>query len=231
MHQQLCVCILLVCLAGPAAARCEARSGSQTAALVELYTAERCSSCPPADRWLANLSDRAGVVPLALYVDSRDYSGSRDRYVRRNLTLLQRMALVYTPQVLLQGREFRGWGTPAFDGALGRINAQPARARLYLEARKAGRDSLEAFTRAELLEALPASRAALYIAAYENRVTSRILEWQGPIDLSREGRLSEVRRLPLVPGAAVDNSGVVAFVQDRGTGEVLQALALPACFS
>ena len=55
------------------AAQCVAQSGSHTTALVELYTSEGCSSCPPADRWLSSLAPGGSaperVVPLALHVD------------------------------------------------------------------------------------------------------------------------------------------------------------------
>ena len=119
--------------------RCMARSGPHTAALVELYTSEGCSSCPPADRWLAGLRAQGygpeRVVPLALHVDYWDYIGWKDPYAKREfslrqrkLTQLQRMALVYTPQVMLQGRDFRPWSGPAFDEAVSRINARPAAA-------------------------------------------------------------------------------------------------------
>ena len=235
----------MTCLAGPVDARCEARSGPDTAALVELYTSEGCSSCPPADRWLSSLAGRAGLVPLSLCVDYRVYIGSKDNYVRRKLLPLQRMALAYTPQVLLQGRDFRNWGTVAFDEAVKRINAQPARAHLALSAEKAGRDALEVMVQANLVK--PSVRAALYVAAYENRLSTRItagenrgrtplhdhvaMEWQGPLEFGGAGKFAEVRRLALLPRGLVENSGVVAFVQDRGTGEVLQALMLPACFS
>ena len=232
-----------------------ATSGPHTTALVELYTSEGCSSCPPADRWLSGLASRGyvpdRVVPLALHVDYWDYIGWKDPYAKREfslrqrkLTHLQRMALVYTPQVMLQGRDFRGWGTPAFDQALATINAQPARARLGLEIRSAQQDGILVKVSAEILDASRAGDAGLYLAAYENRLRSRVdagenrgrtlahdhvvLEWQGPLAFSG-ARIAEERLLPLLPGALAPNSGVAAFVQNRRTAEVMQALLLPSC--
>src|SRR5437870_929713 len=132
------VVLLALWNAWPAsAAECIARSGPGTAALVELYTSEGCSSCPPADRWLSALGQRFGrdrVVALSLHVDYWDYLGWKDPYAQRQFALrqrklsqLQRVALVYTPQVVLQGRDFPSWRASAFDAALDAINAQPAR--------------------------------------------------------------------------------------------------------
>jgi hypothetical protein len=86
--------------------------------------------------------------------------------------------------------------------------------------------------------------AALYVASYENRLVSRVaagenrgrtlshdyvvLEWLGPIPFAG-GRIDERRVLPQLPKAVPANSGVAAFVQNRRTAEVLQALMLPAC--
>jgi hypothetical protein len=221
------------------AGQCVAESGAHTTALVELYTAEGCSSCPPADRWLSSLGPRgyapARVVPIALHVDYRDYvawsdpNAKRDVFTRqRKLTQLQRLALVYTPQVMLQGREFRGWGTAAFDQAVARINARPARARLRLEIISHAPDMLEVAARAEATQ--DAEAAVLYLAAYAGRLPHGhvVLEWQGPLPLA--GQALSVRRwLPLLPLAIPAGSGVAAFVQDRDTAEVLQALMRPAC--
>jgi hypothetical protein len=217
-----------------------ANSGPHTTALVELYTSEGCSSCPPADRWLSGLAlggyvpDR--VVPLALHVDYWDYIGWKDPYARREfslrqrkLTQLQRLALVYTPQVMLQGRDFRGWGTPAFDEALAKINARPARARLALEIRSAKGNVFSVHAAADILDASQVEAAGLYLAAYENRLQSPVvLEWQGAFPFSGP-RLVVERPLPLLPGALAADSGVVGFVQNRRTAEVLQALMLPSC--
>src|SRR5205814_10525300 len=127
------LCIVLAALGSleARAAACLARSGTQTTVLVELYTSEGCSSCPPADRWLAGIGERYSrrqVVPLALHVDYWDYIGWKDPYARREfsqrqrrLSQLQRLALVYTPQVLLQGADFRQWGSVEFDRRVARI--------------------------------------------------------------------------------------------------------------
>ena len=162
--------------ASPARPSAAPRSGPGTAALVELYTSEGCSSCPPADRWLSTLSSRpaGSVVPLALHVDYWDYIGWKDPYAKREFSLrqrkfsqLQRMALVYTPQVMLQGRDFRGWGGKAFDDALARINAQPAKANLRLAILGADASGLEVEAAAELVQA--SATADLYLAAYQSR--------------------------------------------------------------
>src|SRR5918995_6968378 len=197
--------LILFFTASQAGAQCVAQSGPGTVALVELYTSEGCSSCPPADRWLASLGARhasASLVPLALHVDYWDYIGWKDPYGKREfsvrqrkLSQLQRLALVYTPQVLLQGRDFRGWGSKAFDEALARINAQPAKARLKLHLLGVDAKGLEVEASAELVEQVD-DDAALYLAVYESKLQSRVsagenrgrilnhdyvvLEWQGP---------------------------------------------------
>jgi hypothetical protein len=238
------------------AAKCSAQSSERTAALVELYTSEGCSSCPPADRWLSGLGGPGyapgQVVPLALHVDYWDYIGWKDPWAKREFSLrqrklsqLQRLALVYTPQVVLQGRDFRDWGGKAFDEAVAKINARPARASIRLEIQAAKGTLLDVAAMAELVEPRGDGEPALYLAAYQNRLGSRVaagenqgrtlthdyvvLEWQGPFAFGAGNRVAERRELPLLPRALAAHSGVVAFVQDRRTAEVLQALMLHAC--
>src|SRR2546425_7028963 len=164
---------------------CSTHSGPHTTALVELYTSEGCDSCPAADHWLSSLFAQGfrpdQVVPLALHVDYWDYIGWKDPFAKgefsarqRKLTQLQRSALVYTPQVLLQGRDFRRWGSAAFDEAVARINAQAAKARIALEIRSVGRQALEVEARAELLDRAQKDGAALYLATYENKLSNRV---------------------------------------------------------
>ena len=247
---------LLVLSMGPVQAmQCTAHSAATTTALVELYTSEGCDSCPPADRWLSSLGPKGytpdRVVPIALHVDYWDYIGWKDPYARqafsarqRKMAALARAAVVYTPQVLLQGRDFRDWPSAAFEQQVAKINARPARARIALALDTRQRDAFEVEATAVLDDAQPWADMALYLGAYENKLVSEVkagenrgrtlphdyvvLQWVGPLEF-RGVKLVERQRLALLPKAVATHSGVIAFVQNKATSEVLQALMLPAC--
>lgn len=255
----LLACLGLTAQAQSLPASCSAQSPAGTTALVELYTSEGCDSCPPADRWLSSLGDKGlvpgKVVPIALHVDYWDYIGWKDPYAKPEFTLRQRLhaqlkrsRLVYTPQVLLQGQDFRGWAARdmgAFERELARINAQPAAARISLAITGGRPGVFEVETTAEVPDPARRQDAVLYLATYENRLQSEVragenrgktlphdfvaFEWQGPLALGAAGKLRDRRALPLLPKANPAHSGVVAFVQNRASGEVLQALMRPAC--
>ena len=147
-----------ICLAHAAPTECAAKSGPRTAVLVELYTSEGCNSCPPADEWLRKLpaagfgADR--VVPLALHVDYWDYIGWKDRFAnagfsarQREIAAINRTRAVYTPQVVLAGRDYGSWPSASrFAADVDAVNAMPARAEvgLALQAREVGSYDLRA---------------------------------------------------------------------------------------
>lgn len=98
------------------APRCERISTPTQTPLVELYTSEGCDSCPPADRWLSSLKRRTDVLAAAFHVDYWDRLGWKDRFARAEHTARQTEAqarsgarFIYTPQVLVNGRDWRGW--------------------------------------------------------------------------------------------------------------------------
>jgi len=79
--------------------------------VVELFTSEGCSSCPPAEAYVGELAQRPGVLALAFHVDYWDDLGWRDRFglpesVQRQRVYAKALGLssVYTPQVVLDGR-------------------------------------------------------------------------------------------------------------------------------
>jgi hypothetical protein len=80
--------------------------------VVELFTAQGCSSCPPADAFLGQLSQRPDVLALAFHVDYWDSSGWRDRFELRQGVERQNVyartfhrASVFTPQFVIDGRK------------------------------------------------------------------------------------------------------------------------------
>ncbi|MEM6708788.1 MAG: DUF1223 domain-containing protein [Pseudomonadota bacterium] len=125
--------LLLTGVAGAADERptLELRSGTQATALVELYTSEGCSSCPPADRWLSSLKSSPQLwqtlVPVAFHVDYWDYIGWPDRFAdaaygqrQRRHAREGRSSGVYTPGMFVDGAEWRSWrrgGAPTGSGA------------------------------------------------------------------------------------------------------------------
>lgn len=101
---------------------------STNATLIELYSSEGCSSCPPAEGWLSQFVDSPKlwqqVFPVAFHVDYWDGLGWPDRFARRAYTDRQRdyaaklhQDSVYTPEFVVNGQEWRGWfhgeGLPA----------------------------------------------------------------------------------------------------------------------
>jgi len=81
-------------------------------AVLELFTSEGCSSCPPADALLGEYGARADVVTLAYHVDYWDYIGWRDTFgdpaystYQRAYATAQGKGRIYTPQLMVNGEE------------------------------------------------------------------------------------------------------------------------------
>jgi hypothetical protein len=88
--------------------------------LIELYTSEGCSSCPPADDWLNKLKHDPRLwsefIPVAFHVDYWDYIGWKDPFAKPQFSSRQRqysqqnnLSSVYTPGMLLNGQEWTSW--------------------------------------------------------------------------------------------------------------------------
>jgi hypothetical protein len=237
-----------------AGSACVAKSGPQTTALVELYTSEGCNSCPTADRWLASTfpaaAPAAGAIPLAFHVEYWDRLGWKDRFATADYTERQYAAMragharfVYTPQVLVQGRDFPRWRaeTRGAAAAIAAANARPARAEITLEALpRPGAVAVKAVVRvpaaadrkgATVYVALVDSGLASDVSAGENSGARlvhdhvvRVLRAGPSVDAAGAGAAETVIALPAEAGQATT---LVAFVQNPDTGDVLQALALP----
>ncbi len=219
-----------------------ANSGENRAALLELYTSEGCSSCPPTDEWLGRLQERYPadrLIPLAFHVDYWDYIGWQDPYANPRFTLRQKthsarngLPTIYTPQLVLSGKNLR----PRFllSPKLASINADKAPLRLQLEVAETPAGDLDVGVRVDWLEA-PSGDARLYLALTEDGLRSSVEAGENagrhlshehvvryfsePLPLAE----AVTHRVPVSAEWRRDALDVVAFVEgDRG--EILQAV-------
>lgn len=252
MKTTLIACVALLWVSGTfaAGASCTAHSGSTLVPLVELYTSEGCSSCPPADRWLS-ATFAAGrrepaVAVLAFHVDYWDRLGWTDRFAAPAFTARQHAAMrangatfVYTPQVLLQGRDVAPGRRGRVADDVSRLGATAPRARISIDA-GAGAAAATVRVSASLDAALPDAQLwlvqadsghATQVRAGENRGTRLVHDHvvralHGPYPVDGHGTASASIHLTGVPEPG-QAPVLVAFVQRERTGEVLQSLVLP----
>ena len=210
-------------------------------AVVELYTSEGCSSCPPADAVLGALAREAapGVLPLALHVDYWDRLGWADPSASPAFSARQRAyagalreARVYTPQMIVNG-------TAAFVGSRGadarrhirEALARPATARVALGAEAAGR-SVEVEARVEGAPAGAVVHLALVRRAAEQRVPrgenrgrtlrhANVVRALHTVPLPPDGVARAT--LPLPDGLGAADVFAAAWAQRGPVGEVLGA--------
>lgn len=233
------------------AAECVAKSGAQTQPLLELYTSEGCSSCPPADQWLSGLKNsKTQVTPLAFHVDYWDYIGWKDKFARPEFSAKQRTSaalggtgFVYTPQFTLNGQDFRGVNSARFAQTLDSIAQQPAKAQLSLQAKPQANGEIQLIASAQAVKPDAAKNAQVFIAIYQNQLSSQVnagensgrelkhdfivREFWGGFPLN--GQFS--KNITLKSEWKNRDAGAVIFVQDLKTGEVWQSLRLPFCTS
>ncbi len=259
MMQRLSVVLFAMVVAmplAPAATTCSAESGAVRVPLLELYTSEGCDSCPPTDHWVSNLLQR-GYAPertlvLAWHVDYWDRLGWPDQYAQARFSARQRDAnhrngarFVYTPQLLLDGADYRrGTFRDDFGDRVAALSQQKpgAHIRLTLTSTAKGAKLQVDIT---AVESASRNNAATYIALYENALTNDVKAgenrgkkllhdfvvrelWE-PFSVGPTASGSITQRILLLPGWNVANLHVAAFVQDVATGRTLQTLSLPYC--
>ena len=88
--------------------------------LIELYTSQGCSSCPPADKWLSSLKDEPKLfkefIPMAFHVSYWDFLGWKDKFANIKNDIRQRQYSkiwnknsLYTPQFIVNAKEYKRW--------------------------------------------------------------------------------------------------------------------------
>lgn len=253
---------VVLCLALPVVAAqavsCSAQSPAHTVALIELYTSEGCSSCPPADRWLVELSRRftaEQLLALSLHVDYWDYIGWKDSFAQaqfserqRWLSQLASSSTIYTPEIYAGMKEFRGWNKHnALEKRIQMINRQPARARIKVLMSPSGNTSVDLEAHFVVDQsARPRQAVQGGVILYEKQLSSEVRAgenrgarldhdnvvryWSAPVTLDAQTGRAEWRQTFKLPAAwKRENLSIAALVQDTQAGEVLQAVSMPGC--
>ena len=112
--------LILNCYQSVLAVSLSLKSPVQQVGLLELYTSEGCSSCPPADAWLSIFKSDPrlwqNIVPMGFHVDYWDYIGWKDRFAspayskrQKQYAAQKSVSTVYTPGFVFNGREWRSW--------------------------------------------------------------------------------------------------------------------------
>ena len=221
-------------------------------AVLELYTSEGCSSCPPADRWLSKLRDvgisERQLAPLAFHVTYWDYIGWQDRFGQKAFDRRQRetgrhnqLRTVYTPQFVLNGRDFRSYAD--FSQQVRDINQQPAEVHLRLSVQRETSSRYQVELRVDARQSA-LNEVVLYLALLENDLQSQVDAGEnegeslhhdyvvrsltGPVRLRRPktgGQLTVSFDIPA--DWRQPNMQLTGFAQNPDNGEILQAVVMP----
>ena len=224
---------------------------TRTPVLVELFTSEGCSSCPPADRFLERLDHQplpgAEMIVLSEHVDYWNHIGWKDPYSshfysERQSAYGRRFGLdsVYTPQIVVDGAsEFVGSNTGLADKVFAKALAVP-KIPVHLSLVSKEAKSLHAHLDAETLEpSLGAREADVYIAVALNRAESQVSSGENAGHrLAHVAVVREIRKLGVIKqaqGFSQDiqlnlepgNVRLIAFIQEPRQGRVLGSALLP----
>ena len=212
-------------------------SGDHRTQLVELFTSQGCSSCPPAERWLNKFKHSDDlwrrVVPIAFHVDYWDRLGWPDPYASRDYSYRQRsyhhqgnVGSVYTPGFVVDGREWRG-----FFGS--KVLPDPQLGRFKLKAAVRGNQAALAYEwhGQEIERPLEFNVAVLgvgiqtQVARGENARRTLKQDFVALQHLQRHSQLkSETFSLGKYARPEVERYAVAAWVADPESGQVIQSV-------
>jgi len=237
---------VVVALAALAASRPRSladESGDTGFAVVELFTSEGCSSCPPADELVARIQqedkDRS-VFILAYHVDYWDRLGWKDGFSSAAFTGRQRqyanwlrLSSVYTPQIVVNGKkEFVGSDAKALRSTVDNDLKEASSARLSIgNLRQDGHGLVWSWQTGggekglSLVVALVQRSAVTNVKAGENggKTLSHVQIVRGLQVTDTGGKDSGSGRMDLPAGIKAGDVELIAFLQNRGSGEIVAA--------
>jgi hypothetical protein len=212
--------------------------------VVELYTSEGCSSCPPADEWLASLkkmSDKGlDVLPLAFHVDYWDYIGWKDRFASAANTSRQRLLgannsqrSIYTPEFFVDGKEARG--TRSVISAIEKSGQLPVPIELNMAIKSVGN---------ELIVELGSQRQENNLLhhrffIYENNLETRVLKGENAgehlkhqavvryMSPAKTLKTANLYKIPIDDKWNTIQAGIAVVITTPGSNQYIQAVHTP----
>lgn len=224
----------LLVIAAMLALGCESKAsaeGDLVPVVVELFTSEGCSSCPPADAVLARLGDRQAVpgvlvIPLAHHVDYWDSLGWPDPFASNAATKRQRSYRGnYTPQAIVDGAaEMVGSRGSALETAIAEAAKRPHVKVVITPGAQSGEVSVTApaVADSEIVIALVQARARIAVPRGEN--AGKALEHTAIV---RKLEVGPHATFTLPNGLAANDVRIVAFLQERARRRILGAAQAP----
>jgi hypothetical protein len=240
--------LLLACLLSLPARAAEpivVNNAERQTAVVELYTSEGCSSCPPADRWLSRLvqtpADELQVLALSFHVDYWNYLGWKDRFSsslytsrQRQLGANNRQRTIYTPEFFVNGMEARGTGNIL--SKIEQVNAEPAPLDLELSV---SRDQTGLVLDLHALKDGVGGPLHHRYLVYENNLSTDVKRGENAGETLRHQRVVRYmsrahvlrgenrHRIAIDPQWNGENVGVAVLVTSPGSLQYLDALHTP----
>ena len=232
---------LLSVLAGAVALAAGLAPALADPVLVELFTSQGCSSCPPADQFLGELAQRKDIIALAYHVDYWDYIGWQDKFARPEHTARQKdyrdalgLHTIYTPQMVVDGRyDVVGSQRSEVESSIKSAAGQQKLPIAITESSGKYRVT------APPLEIDQANPASLWLVIYQRRNETEVSRGENAgSTLVEYNIVRELRRLGDWTGNAIDlqldvnaadkNMGCAVILQVDGNGPILGVAAAPA---
>ncbi len=217
-------------------------AASEARTVVELFTSQGCSSCPPADALLGELAARDDLIALSFHVDYWNYIGWRDPFSKRQWSKRQRAygdtlkrRYVYTPQIVVDGAAEAVGSKRARVAEL--IEAALGAKKIAVEISHPDRDNIRIRVPAEAGYAGPEATVWLAFYDYERTTSIEAGENDGATltntnivrSLARIGTWRGAMMEWTLPVEAVGGSGrdgCAILVQAGGNGRIIGAVAL-----
>lgn len=222
--------------------------------MLELYTSEGCSSCPPADQFLSKLKamgvNDKQIIPLAFHVTYWDYIGWKDRFAnkqfddrQRRLASKNKQKTIYTPQFVFSGDDYREYAS--FSEDVNALVSQEAAVNLVLTGQVltdgVHADKLHLTLKSDISKS-KINDVELYFVVTENNLSSDVSHGEnqgetlhhdyvvrqisGPYFHSKtDNQVERAFTVVLHPEWKKQDLSIIAFAENPHTGEILQAVS------